>query len=173
MSDVLVLGLGNALMSDEGLGVHALAQLTRDYDLPSTVTCVDGGTLGLELLVHLEDAERVLVLDAVDADAEPGTLVTLEGTEDWSRMSRGLSPHQIRLADVTAAAAFRGTEWAHFTVLGMQPASLDLGTEPTAVVAEQLPRLVERAVAELADWGVDVAAKRATERAPASWPGAD
>ncbi len=173
MSDVLVLGLGNTLMSDEGLGVHALHRLMRDYDLPPSVHAVDGGTLGLELLVHLEDAERVLVLDAVDADAEPGTLLTLAGTEDWSRMSRGLSPHQIRLADVTAAAAFRGTAWAQFTVLGLQPASLELGTEPSAVVAEQLATLVARAVEELADWGVDAAPKRTSERTPVSWPGAD
>jgi len=172
MSDVLVLGLGNALMSDEGLGVHALHRLTRDCHLPTSVTCVDGGTLGLELLVHLEDAERVLVLDAVDAEAEPGTFVRLEGTEDWSRMSRGLSPHQIRLADVTAAATLRGIEWERFVVLGLQPASLELGTEPTPIVAEQLPRLVERAVAELVDWGVDVPTQWSTERAASPWPGA-
>lgn len=78
---VLVLGLGNLLRRDEGLGIRAMERLRACYALPAAVQLVDGGTLGLELLSYLEGAERVLILDAALTDGPPGTLLRAAGDQ--------------------------------------------------------------------------------------------
>jgi len=76
----LVLGIGNIVHSDDGAGVYAARLLQEDARLPDETTVIEGGTLGLELLPYLQDAGRILLLDAIDVDAEPGTIVCLRGT---------------------------------------------------------------------------------------------
>ena len=79
--DIVVLGLGNLLRRDEGLGIRAMERLRACYTLPAAVQLVDGGTLGLELLSYLEGAERVLILDAALTDGPPGTLLRAAGDQ--------------------------------------------------------------------------------------------
>ena len=100
---LLILGLGNALLSDDGVGPAIVARLRDAYVVPPGVQCVDGGTLGLSLLPHLEDAGMVILVDAVAADAEPGTLVRLEGSEVGPAIETRLSPHQVGVAEIGRA----------------------------------------------------------------------
>ncbi len=99
---VVVLGLGNLLRRDEGLGIRALERLQARYALPDSVQLVDGGTLGLDLLSYLEEAERVLILDAVLTDGPPGTLLRAAGDEVPAFFGMRTSPHEIALADLLA-----------------------------------------------------------------------
>ncbi len=155
MSDVLVLGLGNLLLRDEGLGVRAVERLQKAYRFPPQVRLLDGGTLGLELLPYLEEAERVLVLDAVAAEGPPGTLVRLDGGDLPGFLARKVSPHQVGLSDLLAVARLRGTLPEEVVLLGMVPARLDAGLELSPPVEAALPQLVEAALAELRRWGVE------------------
>jgi hydrogenase maturation protease len=145
----LVLGLGNVLCGDDGLGIFALEELRRRHAWPDDVALVDGGTLGLALLPTLESARRVFILDAVMADAEPGTLVALDGDEVEPALRDRLSPHQIGVADLLDAMNWRDTWPEQLRVLGLVPASLELKIGLSPGVARGLPGLVDLAAREL------------------------
>ncbi len=150
---VLVLGLGNLLCGDDGVGVAALAALRRRYDAPPTVSLVDGGTLGLALLPTIEAGEQVWILDAVAADAPVGSLVTLEGRDVEPALRDRLSPHQIGVADLLDAMHWRDTWPARVRVLGLVPGPMGLEIGLSPAVAANLDRLVELAADELASAG--------------------
>jgi hydrogenase maturation protease len=149
----LVLGLGNVLCGDDGLGVAAALRLGQRYALPAEVSILDGGTLGLALLPALEEAEAVFILDAVDADAAPGTLVALEGEDVEPALRERLSPHQIGVADLLDALHWRGTWPARLRVLGLVPERMDLRVGLSAAVAAGLDRLVDTTRAGAAPLG--------------------
>jgi hydrogenase maturation protease len=149
----LVLGLGNILCRDDGVGVAALERMRASFDIPTDVALLDGGTLGLALLPTLEDADEVWILDAVAADAPPGTLVALEGDEVETALRERLSPHQIGVADLLDAMHWRDTFPASLRVLGLVPECIELGIGLSERVAEGLDQLVEAAVHELCEAG--------------------
>lgn len=150
---VLVLGLGNVLCADDGVGVIAVERLRRRFVPPPEVAVVDGGTLGMTLLPMLEDARSVWILDAVATDAPPGTLVALEGEDVEPALRERLSPHQIGVADLLDALHWRGTWPERIRVLGLVPESFSLHIGLSARVAPGVDRLVEAAVRELAAEG--------------------
>lgn len=151
---LLVLGLGNLLCRDDGLGVAAVSLLTRRWRAPAGVRVLDGGTLGLALLPWLEDAERVILVDAIRLDEPPGTLVRLEGEEEVMRAAQTrLSVHQIGVADLLDGASLRGRLPPRIVLLGVVPESLELGLERSACVEAALPALVDLVVAEASSMG--------------------
>ena len=114
---VLVLGLGNVLLGDDGLGAAAVARVERDYCVPASVHLEDGGTLGLSLLGLLAEAEHVILVDAVRADGPPGTLVRLDGADVSYAVRDRLSPHQVGVADLLDAARLIDSYPASVTLL--------------------------------------------------------
>jgi hydrogenase maturation protease len=146
---VLVLGIGNVLMQDEGLGVRAVERLQERYHLPPEVRAVDGGVMGLELLPYLEDAERVLILDAVKTDRPPGSLIRLEGKEIPVALALKTSIHQVGVQEVLAVGRFRGTLPAQITLWGMEPASIEVGTHLSPTVSTAIDRLIQAVAEEL------------------------
>jgi hydrogenase maturation protease len=162
MVETLVLGLGNILLRDEGVGVRLVERLLERYLFPKGVEVLDGGTLGLDLLPYLQDAGRLLVVDAVQAGNPPGTLVRLIGEEipaflDASRVS----PHQDGLHDLLAVARLKGALPECVVFWGVQIESLGVGLELSPAVAGRLDVLVENVIAELDRWGVEVQPKKA------------
>lgn len=151
--EIVVLGLGNRLRRDEGLGVCALERLYHRYTLPTGVQLVDGGVLGLELLAYVERARRLLVLDATLTDGEPGSILRLEDDQVPAYFGMRASPHEIGLPDLLAVARLRGHSPESIVLLGMQPATIALGWELTPAVASRIDHLVEAAVDQLASWG--------------------
>ena len=149
----LVLGLGNVLCCDDGVGIFALEALRRRYAWPDDVALVDGGTLGLALLPMLESARSVWILDAVMADAPPGSLVALEGESVEPALRDRLSPHQIGVADLLDALHWRDSWPERLRVLGLVPESLELRIGLSPDVAAGLERLVEAAAVELVGAG--------------------
>lgn len=145
---LLVLGLGNVLLGDDGIGSAAVALLLDRYQPPSNVRVLDGGTLGLSLLPYLEEAERVILVDAIKADAAPGTFVRLDGDQVAPAVASRLSPHQVGVADLLDAARWRDRYPAHLALLGLVPASMELEIGLSPEVAGMLPCLVERVIAE-------------------------
>lgn len=152
---VVVLGIGNTLMSDESVGVRAVEALQAAYELPEYVEVIDGGTSGMELLDDLAHASLLVVVDAVYAHKAPGETVRLAGADVPVFFRSKLSPHQISLSDVLASLEFAGQMPAETVVIGVEPQSFELGLEMTPVVAARVPALVEMVVAELRAHGVD------------------
>jgi len=152
--DVLVLGLGNVLCSDDGAGVFAVHKLRRGWQLPPGVRVVDGGTLGLDLLALVAASDRVILVDAVRAEASPGTIVRLTGDEVASAVYERLSPHQIGVADLLAGAAWCDRYPSEVVIVGIVPASVDLQIGCTPDVTAGLDALVLAVLAELRAHGV-------------------
>lgn len=152
----VVLGLGNMLMADDGVGLAALARLEEEWFIPRDVELVDGGTWGMNLLPVIEAADRVLILDAIDLGDPPGTLIRLEGEEIPRFLSMKLSPHQIDLREVLALAQLRGTLPGQVIALGIQPARVEMSTVFSAEVGSRLDQLIHLAAEVLYDWGIGV-----------------
>ncbi len=150
----LVLGLGNILLSDEGVGVHVIHLLRERYQFPQEVEILDGGTLALDLLPYVEDADRLLMVDAVQMDAPPGTVTRLEGEEVPAVLNLKYSPHQMGVSDLLAAARLMGRYPAELVLWGIQPASMDVGLELSPAVAAQVETVVQNVLAELQRWGI-------------------
>jgi hydrogenase maturation protease len=152
----VILGIGNIILSDEGVGVRAAEALSAACEIPADVEVIDGGTAGMELLGPLTGVDLLVVLDAVKAGRAPGTLVTLTSTEVPVFFRSKLSPHQISICDVLAGLEFSGEAPKDLVLIGVEPESLELGLELTPTVAAQVPEMVRIAVAELARRGVEL-----------------
>jgi hydrogenase maturation protease len=154
--DAVVIGLGNVVMSDDGLGLHAVRRLRQRYRLEPRVEPVEGGTAGLLLLPLLADARRVIIVDAIDTGAEPGTLVRLDG-EDWaSAFQVGMTPHDVGVLDLLGAAQLSGMWPERLALHGAQPDRTEIGTDLSPPVAAVIDSLIDRVAAELASWGVPI-----------------
>jgi hydrogenase maturation protease len=132
---VLVLGLGNALMTDDAFGVRVANTLQTAFSFPVGTKVVDGGTLGLDLLPMLEGIDRLLIIDALEMGAEPGTVFRLEGEDVPRAFAHKLSVHQMGVQDLLAVAELCGHLPPELVVWGVQPGSIEMGTELTPVVA--------------------------------------
>lgn len=150
---VAVVGLGNPIMGDDGLGLVALARLLEEWELPTTVRAVDGGTWGMNLLPVLEEADAILLLDAIHAGGAAGTPVVLDREGIARRLGLKLSPHQVDLHEVLALMELRGTLPRRIVAIGLQPERVMLAASLTPTVAGRVGEVVERAVAQLAAWG--------------------
>jgi hydrogenase maturation protease len=150
---LLVLGLGNLLCGDDGAGVAAVEMLRDRYETPSGTAVLDGGTLGLSLLPYVEDARDAILVDAVQADAPPGTPVRLEGSAVPLAARERLSVHQVGVADLLGGAHLVGRLPQRLLLLGVVPETLELRFGRSASVEAALPDLVERIVTEAEAWG--------------------
>lgn len=151
---VLVLGIGNILNTDEGVGVHALRALQDRYGEPPDIFFADGGTLGLDLLPLIEDKPYLLLLDAVDAGEAPGTVIELAKDEIPLYGGYRLSQHQVTFTEVLGLALIRGHLPEHLHLIGVQPDSLEIGVGMSEIVTAAIPDVLARAEAKLAEWGL-------------------
>jgi hydrogenase maturation protease len=158
-SRVLVLGLGNVLLGDDGVGPAAIARLERDYRVPPAVRLVEGGTLGLLLLDEIAEARHVILVDAVATGAPPGALVRLDGAEVMDAVRDRLSVHQVGVADLLNAARLIGRYPASVVLLGLVPGAISLALARTHVVEDAIGTLVSAIVTELKTLGYALAAQ--------------
>src|SRR5580765_5412658 len=129
MSDrtpLLVLGLGNVLLGDDGAGAQAIEQLLDQFDIPDGVQVYDGGTLGLSLLPYVEQAEAVIILDAVRAEAPAGSIVRVSGEDVAPVVATRLSPHQFGVSDLLDGARWLGHYPGTVLLLGVVPETIEL-----------------------------------------------
>jgi hydrogenase maturation protease len=145
----VVLGLGNLLRRDEGLGIWALQRLADHHRLPASVRLLDGGTLGLDLISEVEGCASLVVVDAILAGAEPGTLVRLAGEEVPGAPGLRTSMHEVGLDDLLAVLRLSGSMPRRVVVLGVEPAETELGWGLSPAVEGGLDALVEAAAREV------------------------
>ena len=150
---LLVLGLGNVLCGDDGVGPAVVAELGRRYAPPEGACVVDGGTLGLSLLPLLADAEHVLLVDAVLTGDAPGTLVRLRGDDVTPAVRSRLSVHQVGVADLLDGLRLCGHWPRRLGLVGVVPVTFELQLGRSPAVERAVPALVEAVVEEAARWG--------------------
>jgi hydrogenase maturation protease len=155
MAGTLVLGLGNILLGDEGAGIRVIQRLLERYDLPKGVQAIDGGTLGMALLPYLEDASRLVLVDAIQADRAPGTLLRLVGEQMVSFLQEpAVACHQQSLHNLVATAVLQGYLPDDMVFWGVQVGSAGVGLTLSPPVAAGVDTLVDSVLAELARWDV-------------------
>ncbi len=144
----VILGVGNLLLSDEGVGVHVAHELMR-MELPRGVSVVEGGTDGFRLLNVITEADRLIVIDAVKGGAEPGSIYRFD-VKEVRNVPSGFktSVHQIGILEVIDLSELIG-KTPHTTVIGVEPKSLKMGMELSPEVKEKIPRIVEIVLDEL------------------------
>ena len=166
---LLVLGLGNVLCGDDGLGVAAVARLGERFEIAPEVRVADGGTLGLALLGLFDGVEDALLVDAILADAPPGSLVRLEGEAVAPAARERLSVHQVGVSDLLDALRLLGSLPRRLALVGLVPERIELGMQRSDAVNRGLPTLVEALAREIRERGHAVAPRRrggATLEAP-------
>ncbi|MFO1147543.1 MAG: HyaD/HybD family hydrogenase maturation endopeptidase [Alsobacter sp.] len=165
---VLVLGIGNILWGDEGFGVRALEEFHAAYELPEHVTVLDGGTQGLYLVHYVQEADRLLVFDAIDYGLEPGTLkLVLDGEVPKFTGSKKMSLHQTGFQEVLSAADLLGSYPERLALIGCQPLDLeDWGGPLTAPVRAAIPGALALARDVLEGWGISCRPRAASGAAP-------
>ena len=152
---ILVLGLGNLVMTDDALGSRTVVELEKRYQFPEQVVLLDGGTLGLDLLPRLEGIEHLLVIDALQMNGKPGEVFRLEGDEVPRAFANKLSVHQMGLQDLLAVAELQGHLPAQLVVWGAQSKSIEMGMEMTLEVGAAMEQVIDGICEELARWGAE------------------
>jgi hydrogenase maturation protease len=149
--NIVVLGLGNPIRTDDGVGVHAIRKLAAESVLPPEVRIIDGGTLGLDLLPCLRGTTHLLALDAVDSGEPPGTLSRF-AREELARLPISKSVHLLGFADLLGAMNLLEDIPDEVVLLGVQPESTDWGTKLTPAVDAVVNDLLATVLAQISDW---------------------
>lgn len=153
---VLILGIGNLLWADEGFGVRAVEALHQSHAFGPHVRLLDGGTQGLYLIHHVQDADVLLVFDAIDYGLEPGTLRLIEG-DDVPRFmgAKKMSLHQTGFQEVLSTADLLGRLPRQLALVGVQPEILeDFGGSLSEVVRSRIAPAIRVGLDWLAGLGV-------------------
>ena len=150
----LILGIGNSLLSDEGVGIHVIQVLQMLLADDPEVTLLDGGTLSFTLAVPIQEADALIVVDAANIKAAPGSLETFEG-EAMDRILVGnhkASVHEVGLTDLMAIAKLSGHWPVRRALVAIQPDKIDWGETPTEPVAAAIPEACRRIQELIAGW---------------------
>jgi hydrogenase maturation protease len=159
---VLVLGIGNILLSDEGVGVHVINRFQETLVIPDEVQVIDGGTMGLDLSPYFEGKTDVVVVDAICADGEkPGTIRRFSGSEVMTMLGERISPHQIGLSDLLACTAVDTQLPENIVLLGIVPESLDTSLDLSPTIQAKVDDLVGLIRVELEAVGIALEPKQA------------
>ncbi len=152
---IAVVGLGNLLLGDEGFGIHAIRGIRQRWQHPH-VAYIDGGTLGLTLLPYIEDARYILFLDAIRADAPPGTVLEIPLLGARPHIPLKFSAHDIALPDLVALLRIRrGDRLRDICLIGVVPAQMGVAVTLSPAVRAALPEVLDRAHRILHNWIVE------------------
>lgn len=157
MSDrrkTLILGIGNTLLRDEGAGVHAVRMLERQAAQRDDIELMDGGTLSFTLAGAIEDADHLIVIDAAQLHAEPGSTRVFEGEQMDAFVggNRKRSVHEVSLVDLLTIARLADHLPQKRALIGIQPSEVDWGEQPSAAVAAAIPQACSHALQLVEAW---------------------
>jgi hydrogenase maturation protease len=151
---VIVLGIGNVLLRDEGFGVRVLEYLVANYDFPDDVELIDGGTLGVELIRYVVGAGMLLIIDSINGGAKPGTLFRLADEQVAAHFAEKISVHEVGIQDILTMLQLTGRTIPRLVVIGAQPYDLEPGVGLSEPMQKLLPQFASGAISELKIWGV-------------------
>jgi len=154
-NEVTILGIGNVILRDEGFGVRVAEYLDKHYEFPESVQIVDGGTLGIELTQYVTGTEKLLVIDSINGGAEPGTTFRFHNDDVMEHFQDKLSAHEVGIQDVLGLLTVTGHKIPDVVVIGAQPYDVEAGVELSDGMMKLLPQMVEQALKELKNWGIE------------------
>jgi len=154
--NILVIGMGNVLMQDEGIGVRVVEELEQRYSVPPGVTLVDGGTTGMELFEPMRHCHSLIVADAVNTGQPPGSLVRIANDDIPAFFQTKLSNHQLGLSDLLALLTLKGELPEHIAIIGMVPHSLEQKLGLTEQAEQGMDTMIDMILIELDDLGVEL-----------------
>jgi hydrogenase maturation protease len=150
---ILVLGLGNTLLSDDGIGIHVMRALQDRSAADTGLAFCDGGTIGLALLADIEDARNLIVVDAMELGEAPGTVRRFVGPDmDRQLTGKKKTAHEVALADLMMAAALSGFQPERRALVAIQPEKLGWGLAATPAVAAAIPEACGAILRLAEDW---------------------
>lgn len=163
-ASAMLIGLGNLILGDEGVGVHAMRRLEAEYGFQPALELVDGGTSGLDLLPLLKDQRRLLLIDALASDAAPGTIRVIRNQEIRTALTEKVSLHHLGIADLLALAELLDYAPSEIVLIGIVPERLEMELALSDCLRRRMPEIIETAVGVLAEWGIE------SRRSPALAP---
>ena len=141
---LLILGIGNTLLQDDGAGVHVTQSLKSTAESNPDISIIDGGTLGLSLLPEIEDAAGLIVVDAGEIGGKAGDIKVFENEAMDHQLSGVKSTvHELAVSDLLAAATLRGRQPESRALVAIQPECTEWGLLPTEKVRQAIPRACE------------------------------
>jgi hydrogenase maturation protease len=145
---IVVLGVGNLLLADEGVGIHAIQALSGRA-LPKEVELVDAGTSTLNLLPYFQQARKVIVIDAIKAGGSPGDIYRCHPEDLVANQEQPMSLHQVDFVQLLQMADRLGYSVGPAVIYGVEPEEIGWSMELSQAVAAKMPRLLELVVAEI------------------------
>lgn len=153
MSKVLILGVGNVLLKDEGIGVHVIETMAQ-MQMPENVTLVNGGVSGIDLLDVIGESDRLIIVDAMDAGEAPGSIFRFNADEVKMMLDEHkTSLHQVDLFDTLKIADFLD-RCPETVIIGIQPEEIMWGLEPTSTLSGLIPKIIDLVISEVHSTGV-------------------
>lgn len=150
--NIKVIGIGNTLYSDEGVGVHLIPHLEQALAGFKHVEIIEGATDGMKLLEPVEEADYLIIIDAINAGKPAGELIIIRDDEIPRYYGVKMSVHQIGFQEVLLAADLQERLPKEMVMFGIQPASLELGLELSEIVQAKLPELISIIVDQVHKW---------------------
>lgn len=151
---IAIIGLGNILLRDEGIGVHVINTIKQRYTFSPYVEVIDGGTMGLDLLPIFQRHDRILIVDSVDFGMKAGHIGIIENDAIPSTLNSKLSVHHIGLSDVLFASKLMGISPSEICLIGIQPGSIDIGLDMTEEINGKMDTLIDAVIGKLREWNV-------------------
>jgi hydrogenase maturation protease len=154
MEKITILGIGNIIMQDEGIGVRAIEQLDEMYHFPNHVQLLDGGCLGMELLPFLDETAKLLIVDAMEARTSPGVCQRVAGDEVRQYFRQKLSVHEIGISEILASMEITERAIGEVVIIGMQPETIDVGLDLSETAHANMPELLRLVIEQLGAWHI-------------------
>ncbi len=153
---ILVMGVGSILMMDEGIGIRAVEELEKRYRFPENVEILDGGTSGIELLSYISGKDYLIIIDAIKSGKQPGTVLRVEGEDVPAQFLTRISPHQLGISDLLAAATLTDEIPKKLVLFGIEPKEIVMVIGLSDEVRASMAHLVGVVVDELRRLGCEV-----------------
>ena len=152
--NTLVLGLGNTLLGDEGIGVHVIQKMQQEYPDLDGVTFLDGGTLSFTLAGYIEDADNLIIIDAAQLNSSPGVISVYEGEamDQFVSSNRNKSVHEVNITDILALAYLTGHLPERRVLIGIQPQFIDWSDSLSEPVAQAIPDICKMTLELIRRW---------------------
>jgi len=144
---VVVVGVGNLLFKDEGIGAHTVHAL-QELDLPPNVELIDGGTVP-DVLTCLGKVDKLIVIDAAEVGGEPGAIYRFRPEDLATGAGEAVSLHEVGVLQSLSMMRLLGDEPQEVVIIGVQPAEIDWGMELTARLQDKVPEIVRIVLAEI------------------------
>ena len=156
MSDqqITVLGLGNILMQDEGIGVYIINLLKNNFIFEPVIEIIDGGTTGTDLLPYFENSERVLIIDAVNFEKYPGYIETIKNDDILATITAKTSMHHLGLSDILSVIKLLEIQPTEICLVGVQPVTIEVGLDVSDEIKNISEKILETVIAMLKIWGI-------------------